>query len=470
MSFPNVSINRLAEKFFREHENVIHRRTDRTFAVLMILQYLAGILAAIFVSPNTWGSHFDGELQIRAAIFLGAIILAPPVTLAIFFPGRRITRHFVAIGQALDSALLIHLCGGRIETHFHIFGSLAFLGFYRDWRVLVSASVVIVFDHYYRGTHWPLSVYGVAIEQPFRWLEHAGWILFEDVFIILATNQSRREMREIALRRAYVEQVAVERGRDIHALEEAKRQLNDALESKDAFMSICGHELKTPLTSLNLQAQIAKRALASENAERETEKIQNLSRKLIEQTESQVKRLLRLVQDLLDHSRIQMGKLPITPETVEVAALLREVIERYREQAETSGSKLLLRIQEGIVAHWDRFRIEQVITNLLSNAIKYGDGKEIEITFSAENDVARISIRDHGIGIATPDHGKIFRQFERLHHHTHIAGLGLGLYISRSIVERHRGQLRFESEKGNGALFWIEIPLRPYEMLTEKIS
>src|SRR5690606_10021922 len=172
-----------------------------------------------------------------------------------------------------------------------------------------------------------------------------------------------------------------------------------------------------------------------------------------EQTESQVKRLLRLVQDLLDHSRIQMGKLPITPETVEVAALLREVIERYREQAETSGSKLLLRIQEGIVAHWDRFRIEQVITNLLSNAIKYGDGKEIEITFSAENDVARISIRDHGIGIATPDHGKIFRQFERLHHHTHIAGLGLGLYISRSIVERHRGQLRFESEKGNGALF-----------------
>lgn len=121
----------LAETLFENHQNAIYRRTDRMFAVLMAIEYIAGIVAALVISPRTWiGDQSTIHIHVLFAVFLGAIILGFPIALTIWFPGRTITRHVVAIGQMLDSALLIHLTGGRVETHFHIFGSLAFLAFY----------------------------------------------------------------------------------------------------------------------------------------------------------------------------------------------------------------------------------------------------------------------------------------------------------------------------------------------------
>lgn len=185
------------------HRREIYRRTDRIFAGLMIVQYFAGILAAIFLSPKTWaGAQSQPHIHIWAAVILGALILSAPIALAILMPGRTLTRHVIAVGQMLDSALLIHLSGGRIETHFHIFGSLAFLGFYRDWKVLISASTVVALDHYFRGVYWPQSVYGVMTASPFRWFEHTAWVVFEDIFIALACWQSNQEMKEIAEKRA----------------------------------------------------------------------------------------------------------------------------------------------------------------------------------------------------------------------------------------------------------------------------
>ena len=102
-------------------------------------------------------------------------------------------------------ALLIHLTGGRIETHFHVFGSLAFLSFYRDWRVLVPATIVVAADHFLRGLFWPQSVYGVLTASEWRWLEHAGWVLFEDTFLFIAIRHSIGEMRGIAERTAEIE-------------------------------------------------------------------------------------------------------------------------------------------------------------------------------------------------------------------------------------------------------------------------
>src|SRR3954454_18557983 len=109
-----------------------------------------------------------------------------PVALALVLPGHLATRHAVAVGQMLASALLIHLTGGRLETHFHVFGSLAFLAFYRDWRVLVSGSAVVALEHFVRGALWPESVFGTSEPSNWRWLEHAGWVVFEDVFLFLA--------------------------------------------------------------------------------------------------------------------------------------------------------------------------------------------------------------------------------------------------------------------------------------------
>ena len=131
------------EELCRRYENDACSRTDRQFAVLMLLQWVAGIVVALTLSPRTWtGASSSVHPHLFAAVFLGGLVNLVPMSLALIWPGRGVTRYVIAIGQALASALLIHLTGGRIETHFHVFGSLAFLSFYRDWRVLLSATVV----------------------------------------------------------------------------------------------------------------------------------------------------------------------------------------------------------------------------------------------------------------------------------------------------------------------------------------
>src|ERR671914_1133131 len=193
---------RVAE-IFDEHQNLVHKRTDRMFAGLMLLQWVAGITAALVISPKTWtGSESQTHPHVWAALLLGGAISSLPIALTLLRPGRPTTRYTVAVGQMLMGALLIHLTGGRIETHFHVFGSLAFLSFYRDWKVLVPATVVVAADHFLRCLFWPQSVYGVLVASQWRWLEHAGWVLFEDTFLFIAVRHSIGEMRGIAERTA----------------------------------------------------------------------------------------------------------------------------------------------------------------------------------------------------------------------------------------------------------------------------
>ena len=193
---------------FQEAENTVHKRADRLFAKLMVVQWLGGIIAALWISPKTWiGADSQAHWHVWAAIFLGGAITSLPVFLALKQPGRVLTRHTIAVAQMFFSALLIHLTGGRIETHFYVFGSLAFLAFYRDWRVLVSGTVVVVLDHFLRGVFWPQSVFGVLAASPWRWVEHAGWVLFEDTFLIISIRQSLNDMLGLAERQASLEVV-----------------------------------------------------------------------------------------------------------------------------------------------------------------------------------------------------------------------------------------------------------------------
>lgn len=204
-NLPGTYTARVAE-IFDEHQQLVHKRTDRMFAVLMILQWVAGVAAALWVSPKTWsGSESQTHPHVWAALLLGGAISSLPILLALTRPGRPTTRYTVAVGQMLMGALLIHLTGGRIETHFHVFGSLAFLSFYRDWKVLVPATVVVAADHFLRGVFWPQSVYGVLAASEWRWLEHAGWVLFEDTFLFIAIRHSFGEMKGIAERTAEIE-------------------------------------------------------------------------------------------------------------------------------------------------------------------------------------------------------------------------------------------------------------------------
>ena len=195
-----------AEALFRRTCHNLHSDTDRVFLILMLLQLVAGIIIALIVSPRTWiGATAHVHLHVYAAIILGSLVSSLPIFLAIKRPGAALTRHVIAIAQMLWSALLIHLSGGRIETHFHVFGSLAFLAFYRDWRVLITATVVVAGDHFVRGVLWPQSVFGVFIESPFRWVEHAAWVVFEDIFLIASCRRGIAEMKTIAQRQTALE-------------------------------------------------------------------------------------------------------------------------------------------------------------------------------------------------------------------------------------------------------------------------
>ena len=189
-----------------EYRQEIYSQCDRLFIVLMLLQWIGGVIVALVVSPNTWVGEISSiHIHVWAAILFGGATSIAPIAMAVFYPGSTATRHVIAVAQASWSALLIHLCGGRIETHFHIFGSLAFLAFYRDWRVLLTASVVITADHILRGVLWPQSIYGVVIESNYRWIEHAFWVVFEDAFLMIACIRGQREVEEICQRRADLE-------------------------------------------------------------------------------------------------------------------------------------------------------------------------------------------------------------------------------------------------------------------------
>jgi PAS domain-containing protein len=191
---------------FAAHYDKILRRTDRLFAGLLFVEWLGAMVAALVISPQTWSGAESGvHLHVWTALLLGGTVISLPIYLGLRAPGRLMTRISIAVGQMLVSALLIHVTGGRIETHFHIFGSLAFLAFYRDWRVLATATLVVVLDHVLRGSFWPQSVFGILTASPWRWVEHAAWVVFEVLFLGISCVQGVREMKFLARQQARLE-------------------------------------------------------------------------------------------------------------------------------------------------------------------------------------------------------------------------------------------------------------------------
>jgi two-component system, NtrC family, sensor histidine kinase HydH len=200
---------RIAERaaaLFRERRQHGLRRMDRAFAVLMAAQWAFAVVLAVLVSPYGWtGKTSAVHFHVYLAVLLGGALTLFPGALALLSPGRTFTRHVIAANQMLWSALLIHLTGGRIETHFHVFGSLAFLSFYLDWKVLLTATVVVASDHLIRQLVWPESVYGVLNPEWWRFLEHAFWVLFENTVLVLACVTGVKDMMRAARQQAEVE-------------------------------------------------------------------------------------------------------------------------------------------------------------------------------------------------------------------------------------------------------------------------
>jgi PAS domain S-box-containing protein len=229
-------------------------------------------------------------------------------------------------------------------------------------------------------------------------------------------------------------------------------QAQEAVRLRDEFLSIASHELKTPLTALQLQLQGARdRAAATDEA-------------LAQKIDRAVKvgdRLAELVDALLDVSRIASGRLKLTLEACDLAAPVREVVDRLRDGASRAGCELAVTAPAAVCGHWDRLRIEQVLTNLISNAIKYAAGQPIQVSAARDGDMAVVQVRDRGPGVPEDRLSRIFERFERAASKRHYGGMGLGLYVARQIVEAHGGTITASNSTGGGACFTVRLPLAP---------
>jgi signal transduction histidine kinase len=241
------------------------------------------------------------------------------------------------------------------------------------------------------------------------------------------------------------------------AIENARlyRDAREAILARDTFLSVASHELKTPLTALQLQVQSIARLL--EDPQVDVPRMALVTK--IATAERQLKRLHRLINDLLDVSRISSGRLELRLERVDLAAMTRAVVARLEPALSDAGCSVAIDARVSVLGRWDRLRLEQVLTNLLANAAKYGAGKPIEICVSATPTTALVSVADSGIGIACEDHRRIFRRFERAASDRHYGGLGMGLWIAHQIVEAHAGTIEVESEIGRGAKFTVALPV-----------
>lgn len=510
-----ASVNERAKEIFAQQLQQLHGRTDRLFALLFVLQWLAAIVAALVISPRTWsGGESYWHVHLWTAILLGGTLTSAPVLLAFTAPGALRTRLTVAVAQAGYSALLIHLTGGRIETHFHVFGSLAFLAFYRDWRVLIPATLVVSADHLLRGVFWPESVFGALTPSAWRALEHAGWVLFEDVFLAWSCVASCREMRQSSATQAELEQSAAAtestvqqrtaelriRTRELErSVEESNRmsiRLSQAqkLESIGQLAAGVAHEINTPMqfirdNSLYLRdclerlLQISKSYAEMSDPEgpgiswqerhriaREVlqqcrhEELQREVPAAIEESLDGIERVVTIVRAMKEFSH--PGSVHKSP--TDVNQLLRSTATVTRNRW-----KYVARIDMQLDDDLSAVpalpgELSQVVLNLVVNAAdaireRFGDHSSdlglITIRTFDRDEFAVIEIQDNGTGIPAAVRDRVFDPFFT----TKEVGMGTGqgLAISHDIVvKKHGGNIDIDSQEGIGTTFSLQLPLR----------
>jgi signal transduction histidine kinase len=272
-----------------------------------------------------------------------------------------------------------------------------------------------------------------------------------NVFVDLYRQSKAMKQQVEALEQSRREQEAL-----LKQLQATQNELEQAVRMRDDFMSIVAHELRTPLNGLILETQLRKMHLARDNAAAFT---LDKMHAMVDRDERQIKSLIRLIEDMLDVSRIRTGKLSIRTSQFDLVKLVSNLLQNFAPQIDAAETSVTFTADQPVVGNWDEFRIEQVISNLLTNALRYGGKGTIDVRVFTQDGQARVEVQDRGIGISEENQRRIFQQFERVSAKTVVAGLGLGLFISEQIVTAHGGSITVESRIGEGALFRVCLPL-----------
>ncbi|MFM9380621.1 MULTISPECIES: hybrid sensor histidine kinase/response regulator [unclassified Pseudomonas] len=273
-----------------------------------------------------------------------------------------------------------------------------------------------------------------------------------NVFVDLYRQSKAMKQQVEALEQSRREQEAL-----LQQLQSTQGELEQAVRMRDDFMSIVAHEVRTPLNGLILETQLRKMHLARDNAAAFT---LDKMHAMVDRDERQIKSLIRLIEDMLDVSRIRTGKLSIRPSRFDLSQLVGNLLQNFAQQIEAAETEVSFTATEAVEGQWDEFRIEQVVSNLLTNALRYGGKSPVQVRVYREGNEARVEVADQGIGISEENQKRIFQQFERVSAKTVVAGLGLGLFISEQIVAAHGGSIVVESRINEGALFRVCLPLQ----------
>lgn len=273
-----------------------------------------------------------------------------------------------------------------------------------------------------------------------------------NVFVDLYRQSKAMQEQVLALEQSRREQEAL-----LEQLQSTRLELEQAVRMRDDFMSIVAHEVRTPLNGLILETQLRKMHLARNNAAAFT---LDKMHAMVDRDERQIKSLIRLIEDMLDVSRIRTGKLSIRPTRFDLTTLVRDLLHNFSRQIDAAETSVTLDAEQPVIGNWDEFRIEQVISNLLTNALRYGARSPVSVKVYSEGSRALVDVQDQGIGISEENQKRIFQQFERISARHAVAGLGLGLFISEQIVTAHGGTITVQSRIGEGALFRVCLPLQ----------
>lgn len=399
-------------------------------AILVLLALHAVVIAAVVAVKGFEPVHAVAE---------GSVVAIATLVAARGPASRRLRSMAASFGLLSASAILVHLSGGYIEMHFHFFVMIIVISLYQDWSPFLLAVGYVVLHHGIVGVIDPRSVYNhpAAIAEPWLWAGiHGTFILGASVAAIAAWR-----LNEDLARR----QFATER--------QARVAAEAGVRAREDFLSIATHELRTPVTSIKGYAQLALRAVDHDPAR---------LRQTLETLDGQTDRLSRLITQLLDVSRIEAGRLRLEPERIDLGLLVLTLVDATRAHA--TPHEWDVDVPTALYVTVDAGRTEQVVSNLLENAVRYSpDGGTITVRLRREDTAVRLEVSDTGLGIPPAEIGNVFERFYQAHSDRNYGGMGLGLYISREIVERHGGTISVSSPPGGGARFTVVLPVQMRE-------